>query len=817
MTKINDINQESIVLSQRGIPGQGQRRPHDIIRGVVILIAGVVLLLALAQSFGLVDGRGVFYGVTAVSAGAMLVGLVVMGRVENHLRRRLDEAQALTNELYRQQRERSEQLATLNRVSALLTGSLSPAEVLDTIVSSASTVSDAQAVVVYLIASEAPLQAPRIARSAGLSDDLITLLTQPIMPSALQEDGLLAPPRALNDIREANLRPMLEAALLADGLLAVVELPMLIHQDELGTIALYYGQTQSFDEVQIDLLQAYTTQAAQAIANAYSYSLIDEALEKRVEQLSSLASLARVINASLDETKIYATVTQFAQEGTSSQRVALMSVDDEGRLKLRYRQGDIPHGWGTAAECDLIHQALVMRDYEVMRFGNISRVPAHDTVARKVLTAAYETLGNSLLIVPLKRGKQFEGILWLDSDGEDAHSDSDLQYITQIAYQAVIAMDNTHLFQRIRKNRDNLQTILNAMEEGILLIDERLTIAMANPHLSFLGLSYEALEHRSINEVMATHPELPERLGFGNVTLEQWLKHIEARTLEQAEAVHDYVLFDGTPHHVHVRRQFIPLQGDWGDMTGALFLFYNKTEEYELAHARDNFAQMIVHDLRSPLAAVTTSLRLISELVPEDVPSRPVIDKTLDGSRRAVRKVLNRVNALLDIAKMASGEMKLDREPTPIVPIVRNVISELNPLALELGISIEVEGEAGFLDIDAEKIERTLLNLVDNALKYNPMNTRIYVKLAEIELDGRMWAQIDVVDQGPGIPDEYKTSLFERFMQIDGRRASRHGVGLGLTFCKLVVDAHGGRIWIEDNEVGGSVFRMLLPMVTMPS
>jgi signal transduction histidine kinase len=77
------------------------------------------------------------------------------------------------------------------------------------------------------------------------------------------------------------------------------------------------------------------------------------------------------------------------------------------------------------------------------------------------------------------------------------------------------------------------------------------------------------------------------------------------------------------------------------------------------------------------------------------------------------------------------------------------------------------------------------------------------------------FARIDVWDTGPGIPDDYKAKLFDRFIQVKGRRGARRGIGLGLTFCKMVVEAHGGEIWIEDNPSGGSIFAFTLPMTVL--
>ncbi len=224
---------------------------------------------------------------------------------------------------------------------------------------------------------------------------------------------------------------------------------------------------------------------------------------------------------------------------------------------------------------------------------------------------------------------------------------------------------------------------------------------------------------------------------------------------------------------------------------------------------------MIVHDLRSPLTAVTTSLKLLSDHVPKDAPFYRLVETTTDASRRAVRKMMRRVDSLLDISKMESGQVELDQDTVRLEELVDNVFIDVRPLAQELDIALKKELSASSLMIyvDADKTERLLQNLLDNALKYNPAEHDIIVKSHAPGENGAAsgYVRIDVIDRGPGVPEEYKEKLFTPFVQIEGRRKVRRGVGLGLAFCRLVVLAHGGRIWIEDNPQGGSIFAFTLP------
>jgi two-component system sensor histidine kinase KdpD len=241
-----------------------------------------------------------------------------------------------------------------------------------------------------------------------------------------------------------------------------------------------------------------------------------------------------------------------------------------------------------------------------------------------------------------------------------------------------------------------------------------------------------------------------------------------------------------------------------------------KTENLKaILDARDTYTQMLVHDLRSPLTAVNTSLKLIEETVPRDSEAYPMIERLTGTSARALRKVLSRVTAILDIARMESGVMSLKREPTDIAVLIGNVVSELTPIAQELNIAlvVDIAPTVPPLALDADKIERAILNLVDNALKYAPAQSAVTVRATQ---PTPQTLRLDVMDKGKGIPDHYKQRLFDRFVQVEGRQIVRKGVGLGLSLCKAVAEAHGGSIHIEDNDGGGSVFRVELPITTTP-
>jgi len=674
-------------------------------------------------------------------------------------------------QLYRQQTERANQLSMMNNIGALLSGTLSPESVVDTIISSASTISDATAVAVY-VTWEGTLSSVRV---VGMSDDF-----EPPEPMLMGKTPQA--PHAITDLN-AHDTP-LATTIRAEGKQALIELPLRVGEDKFGFIVLYYDAPQTFSGERMELLRSFSSQAAQAIKNARAYSTTDEAFQRSAERLLSLASAGTLLASTVDLKKICELVLTHALETT---------YGDSGLVAL-YEDNDLQHMAGDSVD-DLI-------DY----IG----APAMQTNAPYIIDS-------KRLTVPIRRDTARIGYIALRSDGDKDFEEEDAHFVAQIATQAVIAVDNARLFNRISEARDRLQVILDAMEEAIILVDNRGKIVLANPRISMIGLDPSKMLHESI-DTLVEDDIFFKRLGFDSA-------QTALDVLRPHEGWQDYApeLYDLNIEQskLYIQRYLIPVRDADDQVMGVLIVLYNKTEEQELNNTRTQLSRMIVHDLRSPLTAVTSSLRLLREIIPQDSDYWSVVDTTTDASRRAIRKLLTRVDSLLDISRMESGRMSLDTDIAELANIADSVCVELSPLAhtLDVNIVADISDNVPLLNIDADKIERLLLNLVDNALKYAPAESTVTIRAHSPHSSGADsdaeagFIRVDVVDQGPGVPDDYKESLFESYVQVEGRKKVRRGVGLGLTFCKLVAEAHGGKIWIEDNPDGGSIFAFTLPTI----
>jgi two-component system sensor histidine kinase/response regulator len=223
-----------------------------------------------------------------------------------------------------------------------------------------------------------------------------------------------------------------------------------------------------------------------------------------------------------------------------------------------------------------------------------------------------------------------------------------------------------------------------------------------------------------------------------------------------------------------------------------------------LEQLRDDLVHMVVHDMRSPLTVLKAHLYFL-EKGPDALDSEAAED--VRAAARAAGVITRMANDLLDVSRLEDGKLPLDPRPHDLVGIAAKIRSDLaawdpsRAIDLEAADPVEVTCDGGI-------VHRVLENLVNNALKYTPDGSRILISIKALE--GR--ARIAVLDEGPGVPDHAKQTIFEKFGTVNARRdKTHHSAGLGLAFCKLAVDAHGGAIGVDDRMPNGSVFWFDLP------
>jgi signal transduction histidine kinase len=233
----------------------------------------------------------------------------------------------------------------------------------------------------------------------------------------------------------------------------------------------------------------------------------------------------------------------------------------------------------------------------------------------------------------------------------------------------------------------------------------------------------------------------------------------------------------------------------------------DNTAAKEAERLRSDLTNMMVHDLRSPLSSVISSFDLIFRGVIGAI--TPQQRDVLTIAHASTQKLLNMINLLLDINRLEAGRMPMDLAPLQVDELVASALGSQLVQAASKGLRLEpllVPGAR--VHADRELVLRVLQNLLDNALKFSPQGGLVQLVVAPEPGTPRL-LRFSVRDAGIGIPQTDQEQIFAKFGQSGNRRSS--GSGLGLTFCKLVVENHGGRIWVESSPGRGSCFCFTLP------
>jgi signal transduction histidine kinase len=234
-----------------------------------------------------------------------------------------------------------------------------------------------------------------------------------------------------------------------------------------------------------------------------------------------------------------------------------------------------------------------------------------------------------------------------------------------------------------------------------------------------------------------------------------------------------------------------------------------KQQLMELQRLREETIDLVVHDLRNPLHSIVGAAGMLQMILPPGMvqENRDLFNLINNNCARMQRLV----DSLLDISRMESGETQLVLEQANLAQLIQAAVSRASPTmqARSIASSVFMPAHLPPVVIDVDMIDRVVVNLLDNAIKFTPGGGQISVA-AEPRADH---VAVTIADTGYGIPPEQRPHIFDRFARgtADGSRSG--GFGLGLTFCKLAVEAHGGQIWVEDGEGGvGCKFIFTLPL-----
>jgi two-component system, OmpR family, phosphate regulon sensor histidine kinase PhoR len=342
-------------------------------------------------------------------------------------------------------------------------------------------------------------------------------------------------------------------------------------------------------------------------------------------------------------------------------------------------------------------------------------------------------------------------------------------------------------FAAVSRERDHLQEILASMSEGVLVVDRDGRAQMINAAFYRLFDLVGDFGGRPALEIIR-HPAFA---------------HLIEDTLRQGRPQNAQIVLSSPERRTLLLTSALLSAGE----RGAVVVARDTTELTRVADMRRDFVANVSHELKTPLAAIRGYAETLRDGALDEPPTaRRFTDRILSQCRR-LQELLD---DLLILSRLEGVDAALDREPVSLEAIARHAVELLTPAAREKRVEIELKEEpVPPIPGDAGNLERLLLNLLDNAIKYNRPDGRITVRVARCGDE----AILEVIDSGIGIPPESIPRIFERFYRVDkGRAREEGGTGLGLAIVKHIAQAHGGQVDVESRAGRGSTFRVRLPL-----
>ncbi len=542
----------------------------------------------------------------------------------------------------------------------------------------------------------------------------------------------------------------------------------------------------------------------------YSLAATSRRLERRVKELDSLQAVGRALSATLDLERLVGAIYEqvrrlmpahsfyIALYDPETEEVSFpLAIEDDKLVRWRSRR---------------MGQGLT--EY-ILR----TRAPL---LIQKNLPAVLEELGvamigrpaTSWLGVPLLAGPRPLGVIAVQSySADESYDRSHQDVLDTIAAQAAVAIENARLYARtdqaLARRVQELDSILRTTREGLLLLDPEWRVLAANRALAeLLGVAQGELAGQSLLTSPAGEgPPLLALLGYDRAELQAECEEL-ARETGHSRRQRSVV----GPAERSVERTLTPVRDQGGTIVGWLLVLRDLTEERQIERMREELTHLLVHDLRSPLTVMKGSLDTMRLLLEQG--DQQQIRDLLSLARRGNEQLLRMVNELLDVSQLESERMPVHPEVVEVRPLLEAAVSRLAPLAGAANVTLEIaaEPDVPLLYVDPALIGRVLGNLLDNAVKFTPDGGRVRL-WARPAPDGDVPALlVSVSDSGPGIPPESRDQLFKKFGQVSTATGRRRGTGLGLYFCKLAVEAHGGQIGVESVAGQGCTLVMRLPV-----
>jgi NtrC-family two-component system sensor histidine kinase KinB len=572
------------------------------------------------------------------------------------------------------------------------------------------------------------------------------------------------------------------------GAKSVVAVPIMARNDLMGVITLAHPKPHYLQKYHMALVHAIADQAGIAILNA---QLFGES-ERRARVMTALANSATAMSSTLRLETVLDNILKEIQTALQVEAVTLSLIDsDEGNLvykaaihdtidlrsslvgrKIRIGQGFA--GW--VAECG--EGEIIPDTKDDPRFSQTNQL--FPKISPYAIVAAPIFIPGKILGV-LEAMNPLAGHFQADA----------LQVLSGIGSLAGSSIRNAQLYEDLEITNSRYHDLFENSIDPIIITDlQGNVIETNNRTLETSQYSEKELKELSISEI---HEIDWEGVGEDFSKLPDVASYSYESNLKTKNS-------EDIPIHVNVHQIQI------ANECRLQWILRDISERKKLDQLREDLTSMIFHDLRSPLSNVISSLDVIQASLPGAKDQD--IQDLFDIANRSTVRIQRLTKSLLDINKLESGRAITNLEevkPDELIHYAKQALITQSD-AKKQTVSLTIPADLPLIHADRDMLERVLINLFQNAIKFTPSKGHIDFGVAVDGNSIRFWVQ----DSGPGVDPEYIDRIFDKYTRIHPDERIK-GLGLGLAFCRLAVEGHKGRIWVENLPEGGAKFTFTIP------
>jgi len=528
--------------------------------------------------------------------------------------------------------------------------------------------------------------------------------------------------------------------------------------------------------------------AQEAVAQALVES------QRRQAEVTGLLEGSRAVLENLEFPGAARSIYDFCKKivGASSGYVALLSPDGTENKLLFLDSGGLPCTVDPSLPMPI--RGLRERAYATGRAVYENDL-AHSEWA-SLLPAGHTTL-DSVLFAPMTIEGKAVGLIGL-ANKPGGFTENDARLSSAFGELAAIALRNAWAVESLQESEERFRSVVETAGDAVISIDaDGNTVYWNRAAETIFGYEAEEMIGKPITEIMPEHFRSPHEEGLARVATTGETRMV-GNTVEMSG-----LRKDGTEFPLELSL------ATWKSKGSTFFtaVVRDITERKKIDELKDEFIGLVSHELRSPLTvvigAVHTALTEMERLSPEDT------RQLLEDAAAEADILSHLLGNLLELSRAQANRLVLYVEPLDVRIVVKGVIDKIGPRHPEHGFTANVPAGLPPLYGDRLRIERILYNLLENAAKYSPRGEDVLVSAKR----DRERLTIGVTDRGVGISVEHQAALFQPFQRLeDSVRAGVKGIGLGLLVCRRLVEAHGGRIWVESEPGKGSTFYFTLPL-----